>query len=114
MNLPPFPVDTSTLDLIDAALTGVPGDERRSSIGELCLLLSQMGGSDTDASRTTPTYHPNDVIAALSSEVRRLREVTNRARTWRWSGDTADGHQRAAADLMAAVDAYDGGAPRSG
>jgi hypothetical protein len=92
-DLPEFPVDDSTLDLLSIALN--PGPEaERTSLDELLTLLSQMGGSDTDAVASVevmphpfspgdsieacvmrdPAYHPNDVISALIAEIRRLRE----------------------------------------
>jgi len=91
-DLPPFPTDDGTLDLLVMALIPAP-DAERTSLDELLTLLSQMGGSDTDAvaSVTTmphplipgesvevdvmrdPTYHPNDVILALIRAVRAER-----------------------------------------
>ena len=80
-DLPTFPVDDQTLDMIDMALDPPPGSER-TSIGELCDLIAAMGGSDPDAVQSEEdgvqymrdaSYHPNDVIAALVAEVRRLR-----------------------------------------
>jgi hypothetical protein len=83
--LPPFPVDDQTLDLLSAAVAGTAGEGGRSSVGELCDLYSQLGGSDTRAvvdpdvggsgiaEMRDPRYHPNDIIAALADEVRRLR-----------------------------------------
>lgn len=81
VQLPPFPVDDQTIDLILGATTAEP----RSSIGELCTLYSELGGSDTDAIESSeasdreivmrdPQYHPNDIIIALAKEVRRLRK----------------------------------------
>lgn len=86
--LPPFPVDPATLDLLSVAINpwihGVEAE--RSSLGDLLLLMSRLGGSDTDArvseewwngdlyvTMRDPGYTPNDVIAALIAEVRRLR-----------------------------------------
>jgi hypothetical protein len=79
-----FPVDDQTLDLLDAALTGTSGPDGRSSVGDLCQLYSEMAGSDPSAVESTeddsdvqimrdPVYHPNEIIAALVAEVRRLR-----------------------------------------
>jgi hypothetical protein len=69
-DLPPFPVDPQTLDLLDAAIR--PGPEAvRSSLGELCQLMADLSGVDG------PAYHPNDVIVALVDEVRRLRAKSN-------------------------------------
>ena len=93
VTLPPFPVDDSTLDLLSTALD--PGEEaERTSVGDLLILLSEMGGSDTTAVDSIewgdplgmgesveihhlrdPQYHEHDVLRALVAEVRRLREV---------------------------------------
>ncbi len=79
MTLPPFPVDEQTLTLVENALTPTGG---RTSIGDLCTLYSQLGGSATDAVEEDdgtiqvlrdPQYHPDDIITALIAEVRRLR-----------------------------------------
>lgn len=88
VTLPPFPVDDGTLDLLWRAMH--PGPEAdRSSMGDLLRLMSELGGSDTEAvaevhddgsdggtsivSMRDPHYHDHDVIAALVTEVRRLR-----------------------------------------
>lgn len=92
--LPPFPVDDSTLDLVWLALN--PGEEaERTSLEELLILMSQMGGSDTDAVESTSTmlnpfnpesfvemhvmrdqqYHSHDVIRALIVALRKERGV---------------------------------------
>ncbi|HEY3259967.1 MAG TPA: hypothetical protein VGJ95_06800 [Pseudonocardiaceae bacterium] len=82
MTLPPFPVDDQTLDLLTDAINGTSGEGGRSSVGDLCQLYSELGGSDLDAVEEDdgrirvmrdPQYHPNDIIAALVDEVRRLR-----------------------------------------
>jgi hypothetical protein len=94
LSLPVFPVDDATLDLIDAAVNGVPGPGGRSSVTELCNLMSELAGSDIGAVERIveeadpargglagaevvvmrdPVYHPNSIIAALVAEVRRLR-----------------------------------------
>ena len=94
-DLPPFPVDDSTLDLISLALDPGP-DAERTSLSDLLDLLSRMAGSDPEAvgevlsdgdpyesGRATPEihlmrdpiYHDHDVIRALVAEVRRLRNV---------------------------------------
>lgn len=80
--LPPFPVDPSTLDLIETALHPGPTSQT-SSVGQLCDLYSALAGSDLDAVdhvsdggvrvMRDPHYHPNDIIDALLAEVRRLR-----------------------------------------
>lgn len=92
MTLPPFPVDDATLDLLTAALNprehGDP-EAASSSVWPLLTMLSQLGGSDTDAVAEVvddgsdggarvvvmrdPEYHEHDVLAALIAEVRRLR-----------------------------------------
>jgi hypothetical protein len=81
MPLPPFPVDDQTLGLLDTALNPGP-DAERTSVGDLCRIYSEMAGSDTTAVADTehgtdvmrdPEYHPHDIIAALISEVLRLR-----------------------------------------
>lgn len=84
MTLPAFPTDDQTLGLLDAALNPGPGAER-SSVGDLCRLYSEMAGSDLGAVEhevddstvvmRDAEYHPNDVIAALLAEVRRLRHA---------------------------------------
>lgn len=83
MILPPFPTDDATLDLLHLALNPGP-DADRTSLGDLCRLYSEMGGSDLTAVEPgdvddrvqvmrDPEYHHNDVITALVAEVRRLR-----------------------------------------
>ena len=100
--LPPFPTDETTLGMIMLALD--PGPEaERTSLNDLLELMSQLGGSDTDAVESVemvggltgiaedliaddsgmieihhmrdPCYHEHDVIRALIAEVRRLRNV---------------------------------------
>lgn len=83
MSLPPFPVDDTTLDLIDKAIN--PGPEaERSSLWDLCELYSQLGGSDTTAvegitgdvqTMRDPAYSHMDIIDVLVREVRRLRAL---------------------------------------
>jgi hypothetical protein len=84
MTLPPFPVDDQTLDLLSAALNGSEIEGGRSSVGDLCHLYSDLGGSDLNAVESDdgvmrvmrdPHYHPNDIIAALIAEIRRLRKL---------------------------------------
>lgn len=86
MNLPPFPVDDATLDLLEHALDprahGDPEAES-SSVWPLLTMMSELGGSDTTAVEEEvsegvvvmrdPHYHDHDVIRALVAEVRRLR-----------------------------------------
>ena len=91
-DLPPFPTDDSTLDLLDLALNPGP-DAERTSLNDLLTLLSQMGGSDTDAVQGVEVmpnpfvpgesadvnvmrdsvYSPNDVIRALIDALREAR-----------------------------------------
>lgn len=82
MELPPFPVDDGTLDLLWDAIH--PGPEaERSSVSDLLTMFQEMAGADPRAIESItetglhvmrdPSYHPNDVIAALIVEVRRLR-----------------------------------------
>lgn len=83
--LPPFPVDDATLDMVWAAIHPWEQNENweRSSLWDLLTLMSQLGGSDTDAVEEQlddntqvmrdPHYHDHDVISALITEVRRLR-----------------------------------------
>jgi hypothetical protein len=79
--LPPFPVDDETLDLLDRALRP---DETSpvSSLGAFLTFMSEMGGSDPAAVESEsdgirvmrdPSYHPNDLVLALVGEIRRLR-----------------------------------------
>ena len=83
--LPQFPVDEQTLDMLWTAIHP-GGDAQRSSVGDLLVLFSQLGGSDTTAvvesesddyirMMRDPQYHEHDVIAALISEIRLLRRV---------------------------------------
>lgn len=82
MSLPSFPVDDSTLDLLERAMTVQPGSVS-TSMGETLRMLSELGGSDTTAVEEDlgddvrlmrdPMYHEHDVIAALIAEIRRLR-----------------------------------------
>jgi len=66
---PAFPIDDETLDLLDIAVdpARLLVSAETSSVSALLDFLSlSMNGA---------TYHPNDVIKALSDEVRRLRAV---------------------------------------
>jgi hypothetical protein len=82
--LPPLPVDDVSLDLYWSALHPGP-DAERSSIGDVLDLLSEMAGSDPDAVEERlaenvvvmrdPMYHPNSLISALITEIRRLRSA---------------------------------------
>lgn len=95
--LPPFPVDDETLDMLMAAINPREhGDSeaRGSTVHSFLELMSQLGGSDTKAvaevlDEGDPNipgitgagvyvmrdqhYHENDVLTALVDEVRRLR-----------------------------------------
>jgi len=90
--LPPFPVDDATLDMLMAAIDpwnhGNP-DAKSSSVWPFLAMMSRLGGSDPEAvaevhddssdggasivTMRDPHYHDNDVAAALISEVRKLR-----------------------------------------
>lgn len=90
--MPPFPVDDTTLGLLEAAMDpwshGDP-DATQSSVYPLLEFLSQMGGSDTKAVAEVvddggdggasivvmrdPQYTSTCVMAALIAEIRRLR-----------------------------------------
>lgn len=85
IQLPPFPVDDTTLDMLEAAISpwdhGHP-DAQRSSLWDFLTLMSQMGGSDTEAvervdndivTMRDPHYTDHCVITALIEEIRRLR-----------------------------------------
>lgn len=85
--LPEFPVDDATLDLLwQAVRPGVEAD--RSSMGEFLDLMSRLGGSDPDAVEEETDdirvmrdqhYHEHDVVAALVTEIRRLRSIADDA-----------------------------------
>jgi hypothetical protein len=93
VNLPPFPVDPATLDLLDLALDprshGDP-DAETSSVWDLLRLMSEMAGSDTTAVAEQvcdgivvmrdPHYHDHDVLKALIAEIRRLRREPDNAK----------------------------------
>lgn len=70
--MPPFPVDPQTLDLIEMAIR--PGPEaERSSLGDLCVLMTALAAHPDVDSEALAEYHPHDIIASLVDEVRRLR-----------------------------------------
>ena len=81
--LPPFPVDDGTLDLLWTALH--PGPEaEQTSLWDFLKLMSELGGSDTDAVESEDDgillmrdqhYTDHCVITALISEIRRLRKL---------------------------------------
>ena len=74
-DLPPFPVDPETLDLLEASLDA----------GSLWGTLDLLSGYDETQVRPLaddvveyvggPLYHPDDVLRALMAEVRRLRVI---------------------------------------
>jgi hypothetical protein len=86
--MPPFPVDDGTLDLLWGALHPEPGAER-TSLWDFLEFMSQMGGSDIVAISHVDRYTPDGqpwsytlrdpqytdhcVITALIEEVRRVR-----------------------------------------
>ncbi len=97
VQLPPFPVDDQTLDLLMTAINpwshGDPGSEM-SSVGNFLVFMSELGGSDTSAVEEVldpgdhnipglagasvsvmrdPQYHEHDVMTAMVEEIRRLR-----------------------------------------
>lgn len=86
MDLPPFPVDDTTLDLLEAAIDPrAHGDDlaETSSVLTFLEVMSQLGGSDLAAVEEEvheqlrvmrdPQYGVNDVLSALIDEIRRLR-----------------------------------------
>lgn len=93
MELPPFPIDDATLDLLLVAINpwenGDPEAEQ-SGVFDFLRFMSQMGGSDTEAIEEVindgsdggaeiyvmrdPEYSINDVLEALINEIKRLRE----------------------------------------
>lgn len=83
--LPPFPVDDGTLDLLQAAIDN-PGGPHSNLHGALAFLSGDYDShSHTDrclepgdsgawiCADTRPTYHVNDTVTALITEIRRLR-----------------------------------------
>lgn len=96
VQLPPFPVDEGTLDLLMAAMFprehGDP-DAEQSSVGNFLIFMSELGGSDTRAVEEVvddgsdgrpamhvmrdPQYHEHSVLEALVLEVRRLRALVD-------------------------------------
>lgn len=81
--LPPFPVDDSTLDLIEQAMTVPQQEGDRFSLWPLLDMYSRMAGSDPEAveeevadnigEMRDPIYTEWDIIEALVKEVRRCR-----------------------------------------
>lgn len=89
-DLPPFPVDDATLDMLLTAIDPrAHGDTEAESscVGTFLDFMSELAGSDTkavaeqlDDSTTVMrdrVYSQPDVIIALIAEVRRLRQVTD-------------------------------------
>lgn len=73
-DLPPFPVDDSTLGLLrDAARP--PVDALRSGVYGLLSLLSEMSGDPEG-----PQYHLNDAVVALVDELRSTRALLGKVR----------------------------------
>lgn len=82
--LPPFPIDATALDLLWDAIRPGP-DAERSSLLDTLEMFDRLGGSDPEAVEDVvaddihvmrdQSYHPNDVIAALITEIRLLRQV---------------------------------------
>lgn len=84
MNLPPFPVDEQSLDLLWAAMHPDPEHTEVSSVFATLEMFSQLGGSDVTVFEEQefefsikvmrdPIYSQDDVLIALITEVRRLR-----------------------------------------
>jgi hypothetical protein len=83
VNLPPWPVDEQSLELLHRAVRP-PEDAQRSSLGDICRMFSELAGADLNAIEMDPwlqgikvfrdpEYHPTDIIAALVEEIWRLR-----------------------------------------
>lgn len=83
-DLPAFPVDDVTLDLLEKAVATTADDPEPGRI-TLFRLLEFLSGHDRsmdveiepgviDATAGGPIYSPHDVIAALIVEIRRLRD----------------------------------------
>ena len=90
--LPPFPVDDTTLDLLEAAINPwkTNPDAQRSSLWDFLDMMAALGGSDLTAVSEVidegidgdgavhvmrdQCYSDHSVILALIDEVRRLRE----------------------------------------
>ena len=98
--LPPFPVDDATLDLLMAAIdprSHGDTDAEQSNVGSFLEFMAELGGSDTKAIAEViddgsdggaaihmmrdQHYHTNNVLEALVTEVRRLRTAAGAART---------------------------------
>lgn len=84
MNLPSFPTDPATLDLLEAAILH-PGAQA-SNVGRFLEFMSQLAGADIVAVdepadplehrdvtvMRDPQYSEHDVILALIAEIRRV------------------------------------------
>lgn len=89
--LPPFPVDAATLDMMWAALhpDHIGPNGEASFMSEFMRMMDELGGSDPRAVKEVispglrlmrdQSYHNNDVISALVTEVRRLRALNEGA-----------------------------------
>ncbi|HZN76082.1 MAG TPA: hypothetical protein VFC00_31000 [Micromonosporaceae bacterium] len=87
VELPPFPTDDATLDMLAAAVDPWQHGHHnadRTSLHDFLTLMSQLGGSDTNAIAEDhqddriqvmrdPVYSEHGVISALIDEIRRLR-----------------------------------------
>lgn len=79
MNLPPFPVDDATLELLSDALHPSPEVER-TSLWDFLSMMSQLGGSDIQAEvedgiLRDAQYTDQDVILALIGEIKRVKQA---------------------------------------
>lgn len=83
MELPPIPVDDSSLDIWLTALKPSEGSVR-TSINDVLDVFSMLGGSTPGAEydfvsnnwvSRGPRYHVNDLLLALIEEIKRLREI---------------------------------------
>jgi hypothetical protein len=99
MTLPPFPTDPASLSMLRDAITITEGSER-TSLDDLLVLMSRMGGSDPDAVESygvmpdplnpdesvsvaymrDPSYHPHDVIRSLIDLIERVRDAVTEDR----------------------------------
>jgi hypothetical protein len=86
VDLPTFPVDDATLDLLARAIDPWSHGDREattSSVWPLLQMMSEMAGADVNAIEYVtrsgirmmrdPMYHDHDVMKALIIEIRRLR-----------------------------------------
>ncbi|MEU4779233.1 hypothetical protein [Micromonospora sp. NPDC023633] len=95
------PLYARDLEALRRAATTVAG--LRSMVAELTAALDhanrELAGAraDRDSAVKANTAWANQTAAEDA--------VVDAAKTWRWSGETADGHRKATAALMAAIDA---------